>query len=80
MSSVCRSCGRPILWAETTNGKAAPIDPDPVPNGVIVLVQPSDPREPPVASVVKHAGSTSLPRYNSHFATCPHAAQHRKAP
>lgn len=75
----CRSCGRPIIWAETTNGKPAPIDPEPVPHGLIVLVQPSDPREPPIASVVKLHAPVTLPRFNSHFATCEFAAQHRKA-
>ena len=33
----CRSCRRPILWAETEKGRRIPIDPQPVTDGNIVL-------------------------------------------
>lgn len=70
--SECSSCGAPIRWAMTANGKPMPLDFEPVSNGNVV---------------VRHgraiiAGMTILEpnelRYVSHFATCPNAASHRR--
>jgi hypothetical protein len=73
----CRSCGAVIEWAETPKGKRIPVnyDPDPAGNlwlqdvGPRVIAQPVKKGEEPHASV---------PRYTSHFATCPHAASFRR--
>jgi hypothetical protein len=64
-ASRCRSCGRPIVWAELVNGSHHPFD-------APIQTQPA-------------AMLFELPRRiedvssDSHFATCPNAAQHRKA-
>lgn len=65
----CRSCGDPILWVKTVNGYRMPLDAEPAENGNIVLLDG-------VAHVRK---DQTGPRYLSHFATCIHAASHRKA-
>jgi hypothetical protein len=66
---TCRSCGRPIVWAELTSGKRHPFD-YPL---VVASVQPEMFGEP--ARVVEHVDTAVSP---SHFATCPDAAQHRR--
>lgn len=68
----CRSCNAPIVWAKTEKGKPMPVDAEPVADGNIEL-------QAGIAKVVK-AGEV-LPGtllYKSHFATCVHAASHRK--
>lgn len=77
--SACRSCGAEIFWAETAGGKRMPVDADPVPDGnVIVEDRPGD----GLRATVLEPGALmlddpGLPRYVSHFATCPNASQHR---
>lgn len=78
MRSTCRSCGAPIVWAVTKNGRPMPVDPDPTAGGNLLLVLDPDPREPPLA---RHPLTTDVPPFVlhlSHFATCPNAAEHRK--
>lgn len=59
----CRSCNAPIMWGKTTNGKAVPLDTKP--KNVYILLNADE-------------GVYSLERgYESHFATCPNADQHR---
>lgn len=71
--AVCRSCGAPVMWFYTANGKRMPLDPEPDGLGSLTI----------------HNGlavqADSLPfevgpevRYRSHFVTCPHADQHRR--
>ena len=76
--SNCNSCGAPIRWAETTNGRRMPVNAEPDPDGNVVLLYPS----PGAAlAMIVDPGQTTLddaPRYLSHFATCPNADQHRK--
>lgn len=64
----CSGCMRTIIWAETTNGKPIPIDPDPVEGGNVELDQREG--KDPLARVV--AAHYDEKRYVSHFATCPH--------
>ncbi len=68
----CRSCGATIWWVKTTRGKAMPIDPVETTEGNINLCEG-------VAHVLgpieQEPGKAY---YTSHFATCPHAARHRK--
>lgn len=72
MADHCRSCGAPIEWAITAKGSRIPLDPGLHPNGNIDVVDG-------IAYVVPVAGSFDPPpRRRSHFASCPHAARHRK--
>lgn len=70
----CRSCGEPIIWTETTNGKRMPVDAEPVPAGQWAL----DDRyaTPRAGKIVKAAGS-SEDGFTSHFSTCLFADEHR---
>lgn len=81
MSGSCSSCGAPIRWARTVNGKAMPLDADPVPSGNVrlgwiggkqVAILLTDPAE-------RAAAQIEGPVYLPHFATCPNANEHRKA-
>jgi hypothetical protein len=78
MTDHCRSCRAPIRWATTANGRAMPVDLEPVPDGNLWLGR--GPYGAVIASVVPEerreelAGELYLP----HFATCPHAHKHRR--
>lgn len=64
-----RECGRTVLWAITSNGKRMPIDPDPNPDGNVVI-EYMDFRSTPHVRVLKKNEDTTLPRYMPHAATC----------
>lgn len=70
-------CGRPMRWVVTKNGKAMPIDPDPVPNGNVVFAEGSDTDALYVKPGQREFGD-ERPRYVSHFATCQYARDFRK--
>lgn len=72
----CRSCGAPILWAETVKGRSIPIDVQPVHDGNIRLEQRD--ALPPLAIVLTGQIENNMQRFRSHFASCPNAAQHRR--
>lgn len=81
--SACRSCGAEVVWAVTEAGRRMPIDAQPVDGGNVIL-HPAERGQSPTATVVGKQPQPSLfgddgPRYTSHFATCPNAAEHRKA-
>lgn len=83
-AGVCTSCQAPIVWTvDRTTGRRAPIDRDPVAGGNVRLLEPRVPGGPPVSAVVG-AGidlfddTDDGTRHVSHFATCPHAAEHRR--
>lgn len=72
---VCRSCAKSILWVATEAGKNMPLDPGAVPAGPGTFCI--------VKGVAKAFGKhADIPAgaacFVSHFATCEHAAQHRK--
>jgi len=88
----CSTCKAPVFFAETEDGKAMPVDRDPVPNGNLEIEHPADPRDAPRVYVLDAQGgryvegpggsrmrTSPFIRYRSHFATCPDAAKHRKA-
>lgn len=82
--SRCRTCHQAIWWAQTGSGRRIPIDPEPVPDGNVVVEHPGDHGEAMV-TVLGRPEEQQLyadvgPRYQSHFATCPQAAQHRRKP
>lgn len=74
--TACRSCGAPIRWARTANGKAMPLDPDPSPNGNLALDGETVIVCGKTAAEQRRANGEAL--YLSHFATCPQAASHRR--
>ncbi len=61
-TSVCRSCGREIVWKKTQHGKAVPLDPK-----ALVFSVVGDIAVKPTPGVL---GETFMV---SHFATCPDA-------
>lgn len=75
-AGTCRSCAAPIWWAITPKGRGMPLDP------------PGTHPEPNLAAWRDAAGilraSTTPPDgltvtvTTSHFATCPHADEHRR--
>lgn len=71
-TTPCRACGAPMIWTVTAiNGKAIPLDAEPVPEGNIVII---DGR----AVVTTEPAAVGELRYVSHFATCPEAKRFRK--
>ena len=60
----CKSCQAEIIWAKTKNGKPVPLD-----------------RSPVMKRYVR-VGTSDLVElrttYQTHFVTCPNAAEHRK--
>lgn len=66
--SKCRSCGTPIIWAETEAGKRIPLEAKKVVG--FVLFEDED-GKPPLAC------SESI--HESHFAHCPQADEHRRS-
>lgn len=78
--SRCKSCHASIVWCETEAGKRMPLDAEPSLSGnTIVLGLGPDARTPRVRvlSAIELPASSG-PRYTSHFATCPQAAEHRR--
>lgn len=66
-TAACRSCGAKIVWALTATGKKIPLDAKPEKRVVL------ESRTPFGEVAVVHD------TFVSHFATCPNAAEHRKA-
>jgi hypothetical protein len=73
---TCRGCGATVAWVKTTGGKNMPVDPEPVPHGNLILIDPI-PGDDSYLAVNKSA--SDQPGYTSHFATCPDAGQFRRA-
>lgn len=71
---VCRACGAPIRWVIGASGKRNPVDMEPVPDGNIAIdedgVARYDSRRSPLPE--------GMPRYVSHFVTCPEAGRFRR--
>lgn len=59
---TCGSCGAAIEWAITTGGKKVPLDPKPI----------------TIAVTMDDGNVRIVTGRQSHFASCPHAAKHRK--
>lgn len=70
--STCRSCGAPVRWERTAAGKPIPLDPEPRPDGNLAF------RDDGRVYSLPQSTLDDVPRYVTHFATCPHANQHRK--
>jgi len=61
----CKSCGAEIVWGQTDKGKAIPLDAAPEQRFICVAY--------PSFDVLR-----LVPTYQTHFATCPNAKEHRK--
>lgn len=81
----CRSCGAAIIWAETPDARM-PLDAEPVALPAIGLVafNPTTGRARALntenLAKVEAWQSGGVTVHRSHFATCPHAEQHRVHP
>ena len=73
--TICNSCHQPVWWKLTSNGKRMPIDPDPVPDGNLIL---DGENTVLVIGPIDVLADPDTARYVSHFATCPNADEHRK--
>lgn len=74
MSRACSSCGAPIVWAITEAGKRVPLDAKPI--RIAIVARGNDGAEIREGdALVIGSGANG---YQSHFATCPNAAAHRK--
>ena len=71
--SACKSCGAPIRWCKTERGKNIPVDDAPSPAGNLDIGRDG------IARVVTESLRYGQKLYQSHFVTCPEAAQHRRA-
>lgn len=83
-ASKCRdqTCGAPIIWAITVNGKRMPVDAEPAPDGTILIQAPlNDTARSPRATVVDPAtpplDGWDGELHHSHFETCPASDQFR---
>jgi len=72
--SKCKSCGEPIVWAITTQGKAAPLIVGHARNETKTIKL----RTPAGATV--EVNIISVPEKHSHFVSCPQRNQWRKKP
>jgi hypothetical protein len=64
MANQCKSCGAPIIWAQVKDsGKAIPLD-----------------EKTEMRFILVDTGIVELRHtFQTHFASCPNAKQHRKA-
>lgn len=79
--STCRSCGAKVLWVRMPSNALMPVDPDPHPKGNVLLPRYQDGTATGVAVVLNARLREQHPDqalHQSHFATCPFAARHRK--
>jgi hypothetical protein len=72
MSNNCKTCGAKIVWCKTTKGKIIPVDMYSLPESDKTLL----------IDRWRNGDDTPLifnpQKHTSHFATCPHASQHRE--
>lgn len=68
----CRSCQAEVQWVKTASGKSMPVERDD--NGNLIVVKG-------VSHVIPKGQEpvAGMPRFVSHFATCPYAGHHRRA-
>lgn len=80
MSDRCRTCKAEIRWAVTEQGRPIPLDLEPVPDGNIRLAAAHALGGMARAIVVpeQRRGELAGELYRPHFASCPHADQHRR--
>jgi hypothetical protein len=75
-TSACKSCGAPIYWCTTSNGKPMPMNAMADLNGGFVLDLRDGELHASAYQPMHHAANRR--RWTSHFATCRHANNHRR--
>ena len=75
--AYCRSCEWPIGWVLTEAGKPMPVDAEPLVALRGYRIHEQDGRAPLASYCSQPTPGEKL--YQSHFASCPHAPQHRTA-
>jgi hypothetical protein len=72
MSNTCKSCKAKIVWCKTDKGKFIPVDMYSLPESdkVLLIDRWRNGDETPLAF--------NPQKHTAHFATCPHAAEHRR--
>jgi hypothetical protein len=74
---ACRSCGAPIVWATTPDGKSMPVD-GPLTHGGNVVLSIDDHGSVHAVVLDQEGLFGDGPRHLSHFATCVDAAGWRR--
>lgn len=77
---ACRSCSADVWWGiNERGGRGNPLDPEPVPDGNIIIVRIEADGRPLIRYLKKDEEvETGVDRYVSHFSTCPDAEDWRK--
>lgn len=70
---TCRSCGAPIIWVPTANGKKMPLDAEPNPSGN-VIIRDGALMVGASAENVRDGEQLLMP----HWATCPESERFRR--
>ena len=73
----CRSCLAAIIWTTTENDKKMPVDRQPDPDGIVLAYCDELGGWHSRAYVPGETVKPPWKRYSSHFASCPHADEHR---
>jgi hypothetical protein len=74
-----RGCGAPIRWV-LTEESWMPLNPAPAPDGNVTVDRDGAAQIAHVLTAAELADPAGVGvRYTSHFATCPHASQHRRS-
>lgn len=88
--SACRSCGAPIWWARASSDRRIPMDVNPAADGnVVVATGEGDVLDGAELDEARRSGQSyvvvvgpgmapGIPRWRTHFSTCPNAAEHRR--
>lgn len=75
--TACRSCGKQILFAVTSNGRNMPVDANLDPNGNVELTAVGDKYHARIIADPKAYKGNRQALHMSHFVTCPFADKHR---
>jgi hypothetical protein len=67
-----------MRWVKTSKGKVMPIDDEPSSAGRFVIDDDDEDHHHPRVRFLGEKEDYTGERFTSHFATCPHASQHRK--
>jgi len=77
--SKCRSCEATIVWCVNERGKRVPVDADPVAGGNMRIIHNPIPNVRLQPDIELFSDDDDGVRYVTHFMTCPHADEWRKA-